>query len=101
MNLTNLILNTDSYKLSHYLQYPPETRAISSYVEARGHSDQAASRLWLRQGWSVGLVSFCSRKLQGKLASPDSRQRGFRLGCPLSWFSPSQLRCCCTRRTAE
>ena len=39
MNLTNLILNTDSYKLSHYLQYPPETRAISSYVEARGHSD--------------------------------------------------------------
>lgn len=41
MNLTNLILNTDSYKLSHYLQYPPETRAISSYVEARGHSEQA------------------------------------------------------------
>ncbi len=40
MNLTNLILNTDSYKFSHYLQYPPETRAISSYVEARGHSDQ-------------------------------------------------------------
>lgn len=40
MNLTNLILNTDSYKLSHYLQYPPQTRAISSYVEARGHSDE-------------------------------------------------------------
>ena len=39
MNLTNLVLNTDSYKFSHYLQYPPETRAISSYVEARGHSD--------------------------------------------------------------
>lgn len=41
MNLTNLILNTDSYKLSHYLQYPPETHAISSYIEARGHSDRA------------------------------------------------------------
>jgi nicotinamide phosphoribosyltransferase len=40
MNLANLILNTDSYKFSHYLQYPPETRAISSYVEARGHSEQ-------------------------------------------------------------
>ena len=40
MNLTNLVLNTDSYKFSHYLQYPPETRAISSYVEARGHSEQ-------------------------------------------------------------
>lgn len=41
MNLTNLILNTDSYKFSHYLQYPPQTQAISSYVEARGHSDHA------------------------------------------------------------
>jgi hypothetical protein len=25
--LRNPILNTDSYKLSHYLQYPPGTRA--------------------------------------------------------------------------
>lgn len=39
MNLTNPILNTDSYKFSHYLQYPPQTRAISSYVEARGQSE--------------------------------------------------------------
>ncbi len=31
----NLILNTDSYKASHYRQYPPDTTAISSYVEAR------------------------------------------------------------------
>ena len=41
MSLTNLILNTDSYKFSHYLQYPPETRAISAYIETRGHQDQA------------------------------------------------------------
>jgi nicotinamide phosphoribosyltransferase len=41
MNLTNLILNTDSYKFSHYLQYPPETRAISAYIETRGREDQA------------------------------------------------------------
>ncbi len=32
----NLILNTDSYKLTHYLQYPPDTRRISSYIESRG-----------------------------------------------------------------
>jgi nicotinamide phosphoribosyltransferase len=32
----NLILNTDSYKASHFLQYPPNTSMISSYVEARG-----------------------------------------------------------------
>ena len=31
----NPILNTDSYKFSHYRQYPPETAAISAYIEAR------------------------------------------------------------------
>ncbi len=39
MNLTNLILNTDSYKFSHFLQYPPGTKGISSYIEARGQVD--------------------------------------------------------------
>lgn len=33
--MTNPILATDSYKQSHFLQYPPEARAISAYVEAR------------------------------------------------------------------
>jgi len=40
VNMTNLILNTDSYKLSHYRQYPPGTKAISSYIEARGESER-------------------------------------------------------------
>jgi nicotinamide phosphoribosyltransferase len=31
----NLILATDSYKQSHFLQYPPEARRISAYAEAR------------------------------------------------------------------
>jgi nicotinamide phosphoribosyltransferase len=34
--LDNLIVNTDSYKASHFLQYPPGTEEISSYVESRG-----------------------------------------------------------------
>lgn len=34
--LDNLILNTDSYKASHFLQYPPGTAEISAYVESRG-----------------------------------------------------------------
>jgi nicotinamide phosphoribosyltransferase len=34
--LANPILNTDSYKASHYLQYPPEASAMFSYVESRG-----------------------------------------------------------------
>lgn len=33
--MTNPILATDSYKHSHFLQYPPEARVISAYVEAR------------------------------------------------------------------
>ncbi len=33
--MRNLILATDSYKQSHFLQYPPEARAISAYGEAR------------------------------------------------------------------
>lgn len=34
--MTNLLLMTDSYKASHYLQYPPGTKYVSSYIEARG-----------------------------------------------------------------
>ena len=32
----NMILNTDSYKTSHFLQYPPDTEYVSSYIESRG-----------------------------------------------------------------
>lgn len=32
----NLILDTDSYKASHFLQYPPKTTAMYSYFESRG-----------------------------------------------------------------
>lgn len=35
-NYNNLILNTDSYKLSHFKQYPPGTTNVFSYAEARG-----------------------------------------------------------------
>lgn len=32
----NLILDTDSYKSSHWLQYPPGTKAVFNYLESRG-----------------------------------------------------------------
>lgn len=32
----NLILETDSYKLSHFKQYPPKTERVYSYLESRG-----------------------------------------------------------------
>ncbi len=33
--MPNLILDTDSYKVSHWLQYPPGTTRVSSYIEPR------------------------------------------------------------------
>lgn len=36
MTMHNLILNTDSYKLTHFLQYPPGTTQVNSYIESRG-----------------------------------------------------------------
>jgi nicotinamide phosphoribosyltransferase len=35
-HLDNLLLDTDSYKASHWLQYPPRTDATFFYVESRG-----------------------------------------------------------------
>lgn len=32
----NMILNTDSYKYSHFKQYPPGTQYVSAYIEPRG-----------------------------------------------------------------
>lgn len=32
----NLVLNTDSYKLSHFRQYPEGTEYVYSYIESRG-----------------------------------------------------------------
>ncbi|MFG1490753.1 nicotinamide phosphoribosyltransferase domain-containing protein, partial [Oceanospirillum sp. HFRX-1_2] len=34
--MKNFILNTDSYKTSHYLQYPQGAEVVSSYIESRG-----------------------------------------------------------------
>lgn len=60
--MTNLILATDSYKHSHFLQYPPEAQIISAYAEAR-HNDFAKEVLFL------GLQPFLIDYL-GKPVSP-------------------------------
>lgn len=36
MNDSNIILDTDSYKCSHWRQYPSDTTYVSSYFESRG-----------------------------------------------------------------
>lgn len=34
--MENILLLTDSYKISHFSQYPPETETVFSYFESRG-----------------------------------------------------------------
>jgi nicotinamide phosphoribosyltransferase len=34
--MNNFLLTADSYKYSHFLQFPPKTSFISSYIESRG-----------------------------------------------------------------
>ena len=49
----NLLLRTDSYKASHWLQYPPGTQRVFSYVESRGgaftHAVFFGLQAWLRE----------------------------------------------------
>ncbi len=60
----NLILNTDSYKHSHFLQYPPNTEYISSYIEARENSDFDYSMFF-------GLQAFLKETLSKPITQVD------------------------------
>jgi nicotinamide phosphoribosyltransferase len=42
--LNNLLLMSDSYKLSHWKQYPPNTTNIFSYLESRGSDEKDMTR---------------------------------------------------------
>src|SRR5262249_16573688 len=54
--LFNPILSTDSYKLTHWWQYPPNTRYIYSYVCSRGgffdHSEMAGLQYILKANFA-------------------------------------------------
>jgi nicotinamide phosphoribosyltransferase len=59
----NLILDTDSYKASHWLQYPAGTEQISSYIEARGGPYE--------EGIFFGLQAFLKRYLTTPFTQRD------------------------------
>ncbi len=40
MNRNNLVFQTDSYKTSHYLQFPPDTDFTYYYIESRGGANR-------------------------------------------------------------
>ena len=53
----NLILNTDSYKYSHFAQYPPETASISAYIESRRGGDHDVTLFFGLQMFLKGYLS--------------------------------------------
>jgi len=60
---TNLILNTDSYKASHFLQYPAGTEVVSSYIESRGGQ--------FTQSLFFGLQAFLKEYLSKPVTTAD------------------------------
>lgn len=59
----NLLLNTDSYKPSHYAQFPPNTTGLYHYLESRGG----------RYGGTVffGLQQLMMEYLEGPVFTPE------------------------------
>jgi len=66
--MTNLLLNTDSYKTSHFRQYPPGTTHISSYIESRPRPGEPAEVVFF------GLQMFIQEYLMKPFTSKDIRE---------------------------
>jgi nicotinamide phosphoribosyltransferase len=60
--MRNLLLTTDSYKASHYLQYPPGTSNIYSYFESRGSDFPHLTREQIPFGLQYHLIEYLSGK---------------------------------------
>jgi nicotinamide phosphoribosyltransferase len=59
----NLVLQTDSYKFTHWKQYPPGTQCVYSYLESRGGM--------FPQTVFFGLQYYLARYLQGAVVTED------------------------------
>ena len=59
----NIILLTDSYKATHYLQYPPKSRFVISYYESRGGK--------FKEVVFFGLQYFLKRYLVGQVVTAE------------------------------
>lgn len=65
-NTVNTILNTDSYKMSHFKQYPLGTTMVNSYIEARGSTDVEIDKTLF-----FGLQMFIKEYLQTPITWDD------------------------------
>ncbi len=67
----NPIIGTDSYKVTHWPQYPKGTQAISAYLEARGLSPYAKEMGFAPLTLSYGALAYL---LQSVLGRPVTRE---------------------------
>lgn len=65
----NLILDTDSYKLSHFTQYPKTVEGLSAYIEARGIDPYTANEY--RYVIPFGLQMFIKQRLLTPITKED------------------------------
>lgn len=65
----NPILATDSYKFSHYLQYPRRASFVTSYIEARGSFDPE-----IKEVVAFGLQAFIREYLSERVTMRDVEQ---------------------------
>ena len=64
--MSNMILNTDSYKTSHWVQYPEGTEGVFSYIESRGGEYE--------QTVVFGLQIFLKKFLVKQITNEDIKQ---------------------------
>jgi nicotinamide phosphoribosyltransferase len=70
--MNNIILLTDSYKISHWKQYPPGTEYVYSYFESRG----CVVKEWTEVTF-FGLQYFLKEYLVGQVVSQEKIEEAF------------------------
>lgn len=72
--MSNLILNCDSYKLSHFLQYPPGTAYVNSYIASRGVDEDFETPFPMPNIVHFGLQIFLKKYLTKPVTMYDVEQ---------------------------
>jgi len=70
--MNNIILMTDSYKISHWKQYPPNTEYVYSYFESRG----CVVKEWSEVTF-FGLQYFLKEYMVGQVVSREKIEEAF------------------------
>ncbi|XP_034052719.1 nicotinamide phosphoribosyltransferase-like [Gymnodraco acuticeps] len=72
----SILLATDSYKVTHYKQYPPNTSKVYSYFECRERRTDPTKSRKVKYDKTVfyGLQYILNKYLKGKVVTPEKIQ---------------------------